>query len=507
MSAMLAERDDAAEADEPWPLPEGWAFAKLGEIVERLTDGTHQPPKFESAGIPFVVIGNIKGHAIGWSSISKWVSLETYETEAKRLRPRKGDVLYTAVGSYGLAVNVADDRDFMFQRHIAFLRPYGEVIDPSYLSHALNSPLLKRQADSAARGVAQKTVTLGSLRGFILPLAPLSEQRRIDARIEELFAEIAEGEAALERVRSGLDTWRRTLLKAAVTGELTRDWRQANKPSGTASDFLTQIRALKTSRKYLAPQSTAEPYDSSLLPNIPADWLWVPLAEFINKIEAGLNVKAVGHPPHRGETGIVKISAVTWGEFDELASKTLLPGTEYDDAHIIRPGDFLISRANTLELVGAPVIVKRCERRLVLSDKVLRLRLIGQMDTWIEIFLKSPYGRQQIESFAQGNQLSMRNISQDNLRRIVVPLPPNDELRQVEKLFLELFASNEETRTQLGEIQRTEQNLRQSILKAAFEGRLVPQDPNDEPASILLARLRAEASPAPRRARGRRAAS
>ncbi len=507
MSAMPAERDDAPEAEGPWPLPQGWGFAKLGEIVERLTDGTHQPPKFEKVGVPFVVIGNIKGHVIDWSSVSKWVSLDTYETEAKRLRPRRGDVLYTAVGSYGLAVNVADDRDFMFQRHIAFLRPNSEAVDPNYLSYVLNSPTLKRQADSAARGVAQKTVTLGSLRDFVLPLAPLSEQRRIVTRIDALFAEIAEGEAALQRARSGLDTWRRALLKAAVTGELTRVWRESKKPNGTATEFLARIRALRAAKRHSASQRTAALYDVSLLPNIPEDWLWVPLAEFIDKIEAGLNVKAVGRPPDREETGIVKISAVTWGEFDELASKTLLTGTEYDDAHIIRRGDFLISRANTLELVGAPVIVKRCERRLVLSDKVLRLRLIGQTDTWIEIFLKSPYGRQQIESFAQGNQLSMRNISQDNLRRIVVPLPPEDELRHAEESFGDLFAGSEETAVQLREIQRTEDNLRQSILKSAFEGRLVPQDPNDEPASVLLARLRAEAPPALRHARGRKAAS
>ena len=76
-----------------------------------------------------------------------------------------------------------------------------------------------------------------------IPVAPLPEQRRIVARIDELFAEIAEGEAALERARQGLDTWRRALLKAAVTGELTRDWREANRPTETGADLLARIRA------------------------------------------------------------------------------------------------------------------------------------------------------------------------------------------------------------------------------------------------------------------------
>ena len=76
-----------------------------------------------------------------------------------------------------------------------------------------------------------------------IPIAPLPEQRRIVARIDELFAEIAEGEAALQRARQGLDTWRRALLKAAVTGELTRDWREANRPAETGADLLARIRA------------------------------------------------------------------------------------------------------------------------------------------------------------------------------------------------------------------------------------------------------------------------
>jgi type I restriction enzyme S subunit len=496
MSAMAAERDDAPDAAEPWSLPEGWAWAKLSEVAN-IVAGQSPPSEHynsERTGLPF-----FQGKS-EFGSISptprKWCEFPT-----KFAQP--DDVLISVRAPVG-PTNIANEKCGI-GRGLAAIQPHEAVTCTKWLLHYLR--FVENRIAEKGTGTTFAAITTPVLKNEPVPIAPPAEQLRVVARIDELFAEIAEGEAALERARSGLDTWRRALLKAAVTGELTRGWREANKPNGTASDFLAQIRALKASRKHPRPERTAEPYDSSLLPNIPEDWLWVPLAEFVEKIEAGLNVKAVGHPPDRGEIGIVKISAVTWGEFDELASKTLLPGTEYDDAHVIRPGDFLISRANTLEFVGAPVIVKRCERRLVLSDKVLRLRLLGQADTWIEIFLKSPYGRQQIESFAQGNQLSMRNISQDNLRRIVIPLLPEDELRQVEKSFGELFAGSEETIVQLGEIQRMEQNLRQSILKSAFEGRLVPQDPSDEPASFLLARLRAEAPSTPRRARGRKVAS
>jgi type I restriction enzyme S subunit len=217
-----------------------------------------------------------------------------------------------------------------------------------------------------------------------------------------------------------------------------------------------------------------------------------PLGKFISRIEAGLNVKAIGRPPEDDEVGIVKVSAVTWSEFDELESKTLLHGSPYRPENLIGQGDFLISRANTKELVGAPVIVKNFSRRLVLSDKVLRIRLLGQIDHWLEIFLKSPYGRMQIEEFSQGNQLSMRNISQENIARVQVPIPPKVEIDAAVAAYDKLVSDAEAVAEDIARTRNGYSLLRQAILKSAFEGRLVPQDSADEPASALLARLRTQ---------------
>jgi type I restriction enzyme, S subunit len=112
---------------------------------------------------------------------------------------------------------------------------------------------------------------------FEICVPPTAEQRRIVARIDELFAEIAGGEAALERARQGLDTWRRALLKAAITGELTRDWREANRPAETGADLLARIR---TERQASAPRSgrTRRSAASGALdtssPPLPDGWAW-----------------------------------------------------------------------------------------------------------------------------------------------------------------------------------------------------------------------------------------
>lgn len=205
---------------------------------------------------------------------------------------------------------------------------------------------------------------------------------------------------------------------------------------------------------------------------LPPGWAVVSLGDLIDGIEAGKNVAAIGRPPEDGEIGIVKVSAVTWGEFDEDESKALHPGTEIDPADLIRPGDFLISRANTIELVGAPVIVKQFRRRLVLSDKVLRLRVVEGFDRWLELFLKSHLGRMQIEQYATGAQLSMRNISQENLRRIAVPCAPRDEQARIVAAVNALFEEVEAGEAALARARESLTQFRASLLHAACTGTL-----------------------------------
>ena len=168
-----------------------------------------------------------------------------------------------------------------------------------------------------------------------------------------------------------------------------------------------------------------------------------------------------------------------------------------DPRHLIAPGDFLISRANTLELVGAPVIVKKIERRLVLSDKVLRLRFRHGLDRWVELYLKSASGRAQIESRAQGAQLSMRNISQENLRRIMIPVAPDVERGRILEMVDRSLAEVDEAKAAMKRAHGQMEEYRASLLHAASTGALTnnwraanPNPAEDGPA--LLRSIQAE---------------
>jgi type I restriction enzyme S subunit len=256
--------------------------------------------------------------------------------------------------------------------------------------------------------------------------------------------------------------------------------------------------------KYAEPEAV----DTAGLPELPEGWAWANLDELMTGILAGKNFSCLETPPQESEYGLVKISAVTWGTFNPKESKTITDPDKINLDYLINTGDFLFSRANTVELVGACVIVDHAPHNLLLSDKVLRFDFSPSVNKDLVLHtLRSRLGRNQIEEFASGNQLSMRNISQEKIYRIAVPFPPEAEqaeiVAEVERRLTVLDALSQ---TLADELRRAER-LRQSILHRAFTGRLVPQDATDEPAAALLARLRATPAAPAKAGRGRKAAA
>ncbi|WP_063838621.1 restriction endonuclease subunit S [Micromonospora haikouensis] len=167
-------------------------------------------------------------------------------------------------------------------------------------------------------------------------------------------------------------------------------------------------------------------------PEIPPSWAWGTLGDLVTRIEAGKSFTCQPRPARDDEWGVIKVSAMTWGEFREQENKALPADREFDPRFEIRPGDILVSRANTEQYVGAPVLVRKCRPRLLLSDKSLRLIPSREIDPgWLLQVLSSPSIRRQISARASGQQDSMRNISQQALLSLQLPVPPLVEQRRV----------------------------------------------------------------------------
>lgn len=209
---------------------------------------------------------------------------------------------------------------------------------------------------------------------------------------------------------------------------------------------------------------------------LPTSWAWARVSDLLSGIETGKSFKCDERPPQHDEVGVVKVSAVSWGEYREQESKTCLDAERVNAELYVQPGDFLFSRANTQELVGACVIAGQTKLRVMLSDKILRFRFADDgMKPWLLGFLRSADGRTQIELLASGNQDSMRNIGQERIGQIHLPLPPRAEQTRIVAKLEELLSDLDAGVAELKAAQKKLAQYRQSLLKAAVEGALTAE--------------------------------
>ena len=436
-------------------LPEQWEQIYLGELAALKTGpfgSTLHKSDYRTGGIPIVNPMHIVGGKIVPSSAST-IAPEMAE-RLSEFRLQRGDVVLGRRGEMGRCAVVGEaEHGWLCGTGSLIVRP-GTALDPHYLQRFLSSPAVVSRLGKASVGSTMVNLNQRILLELEVPTPPLIEQKRIADKLDAVLAQVDACRERLDRVQALLKHFRQAVLAAAISGKLTEEWREERNKDGST-------------------------------------WEDTSVGTLIRGIEAGINFQCEERPPAPDERGLVKISAVTWGVYDDNESKTLPPTREVPEATRIVVGDFLLSRANTLELVGACVLVDKVTRPVYLSDKVLRLVMSEEYKKWLLFWLRSQNGRKQIEQLASGNQLSMRNLSQANLKTIAVRLPPSDEraeiVRRVETLFT--YADRLEARYTSAHTQV--ERLTPALLAKAFRGELVPQDPNDEPASVLLERIRA----------------
>jgi type I restriction enzyme S subunit len=156
-----------------------WEKVRLEDCCYSISDGDHQPPPKAQQGIPFVTISNINSMNQLDFSDTMFVPKEYYRSLDEKRKVRKGDVLYSVVGSFGIPVLIKEERPFVFQRHIAILRPKEDIVDSGFLFYTMLSRDFYAKADAVAIGAAQRTVSLGSLRNIKIDVPSLESQKHI----------------------------------------------------------------------------------------------------------------------------------------------------------------------------------------------------------------------------------------------------------------------------------------------------------------------------------------
>ncbi len=322
-----------------------------------------------------------------------------------------------------------------------------KYISKKFIFYFLKS--LFKFLNTNTKGVGIPHVEPNNLWKKEFQLPPTPEQRAIVKKMEQLFSALDASIADLKKAQGQLKIYRQAVLKKAFEGTFS----------------------------------------------------WIELDNLIIKIEAGKSFRCKEVPPNIDEIGVLKVSSVTWGEFNETESKTVVDSSKINENYFVRKGDFLLSRANTIDLVGNAVIVKKISKTLMLSDKTLRLVLKSSLDkNFLLYFLRTNDGRNQVMKLSTGNQESMRNISQNSIRKIILPLPSTEEQNQIVKEIESRLSVCDAVEQQIKTSLDKAEALRQSILKKAFAGALLTQveleacrkEPDYEPASVLLEKIKAE---------------
>lgn len=387
-------------------------------------------------------------------------------------------------------------------------------VDDRYLLHFLNTVRL----GLLSQATTVPAVRTSDIAAIETPVAPADEQRRIVSKIDELFSRIDEGEAALARVEKLVERYRQSVLKAAVTGELTREWRASRKRAGepVESGAALLARILKARRtawetaelaklkakgkppaddrwkqKYQEPA----PPDTTDLPELPEGWVWISMDAVTKDFITG----PFGSALHRSDyvidgTPLVNPINLRDGTIVADRSVSVSPTTlqrlmryrlEVDDIVLARRGE--MGRC-------AYVTDKEAGWLCGTGSAILRCTDVG-LPAYIALAISSGHSRAFLEDNCVGT--TMHNLNQNAMSKLPVPLPCVEEQRMILLNVRDRFAEGDALFGSLSRERNRSAALRQSILKAAFSGQLVPQDPHDEPASKLLERIAAERAAAP----------
>ena len=388
---------------------------------------------------------------------------------------------------------------FWVNNHAHIVQVPGELIPLSYLKEYFNSTDLRFYIS----GSAQPKLNQKNLNRIEIPLAPLNELRRIVAKIEALKARSQRVKEELEAIPALLNQFRQSVLAAAFRGDLTADWREKNPDVEPASVLLERIHAERRRRweeaglekmkaqgktpkddKWKEKYEEPEPINTENLQDLPEGWSWTNI-DNLSFVVRGASPRPAGDPKYfGGDIPWITVAEITKDEEIYLTSTSGFVTEEGRKAsRFIETGSLLLT--NSGATLGVPKItqISGC----INDGSVALLFVTGQLQIYLYYFLKSLTHKLRIIN--QG--AAQPNLNTTIVRNIMVPLPPYEEQQVIiEQLKHQLSTASKIETLVINNLEITE-TLNQSILAKAFRGELVPQDPNDEPASVLLEGIQA----------------
>lgn len=452
----------AGPVEGPWALPDGWRWSRLGDLGEFLNGAAFKPTDWGDVGTPIIRIQNLNNPERPMNRTTRTIN--------ERLLVRAGDLLVS--WSATLDAFLWRREDAWLNQHIFKVVPNEELVDRRYMFFLLKNEIENLKKTEHLHGSTMMHINRGPFLAHPVPVPPLETQVRVAARIDELFAEIDDGEAALARARDDLATWRKALLKAAVTGELTADWRSANPPSESGIEHLANLILKKqaSNRAKKSTQSDVE-FREGDLPAIPLEWAWSTVGQ-IAHVTGGItkNAKRDALPLR---LPYLRVGNVYAGRVDLTRMEAIGVSEVEAERSAVKDGDLLIVEGNgSIDQIGRSAIWGGQIDPCLHQNHLIKVRFSDRrIAEWIQVWLQSPWGRKELEAQASSTS-GLHTLSISKVAGLRCPVPPLRELdvslSMVQRLTAEATAGGDDMNT----MKSTAATLRQSILAAAFRGEL-----------------------------------
>ncbi|MFZ3168947.1 MAG: restriction endonuclease subunit S [Candidatus Methanoperedens sp.] len=483
-------------------LPGGWVREYLDNISLKITDGEHFRPRIISSGIPFLSAKDVRDEGILLDD-----AFCISEEDAKKFRnkcdPEIGDILIVSRGAtVGRSCIVTNDRKFCLLGSVILIKLHS-TLSNKFISYIIKSTNIKKQLVGLSGSTAQQAIYIRDIRKISISLPPLPEQRAIVSKIEQLFSDLDNGIENFKEAQAQLKLYRQSVLKAACEGKLVPIEAELARAEGrdyeTADVLLARI--LKEQREKWngkGKYKEAAVLDINGLTELPEGWVWANVGMISEKIQYGTSEKA-------GEDNS-GIPVLRMGNIQD--GKLIFENLKYFQKDwpelsnfLLEDGDVLFNRTNSAELVGKTSVYKNWQTPTVFASYLIRVIVIKSAYTpdFLSFFINSIFGRKYIGSVVS-QQVGQANVNGTKLSKMPIPLPPLAEQRRiVAEVERRLSVSDKMEATITESLQKAE-SLRQSILKKAFEGKLLNEKEMEEArnasdwesAEKLLERIRQE---------------
>jgi type I restriction enzyme, S subunit len=484
-------------------LPNGWGAAVLSDLGECGEQTVLTGPfganlgreDFIASGVPVFTIGclgadGIKRTKLLHVSPAKAVELATY-------RLREGDFLFSRMASVGRAGFVpADLNGALFNYHLMRLRLNSEIVLPQLFYYFVRgSELVRAYLFDVSRGATRDGINTKLLLNMPVHVPPPPEQRRIVAKIDGLSGKSKRARDHLDHIPRLVEKYKQAILAAAFRGDLTREWRETNDSGTSLAKTLREVRNLRQQDKKRSIRKTLAVVPDTLLPE---SWRWISSDEVADNSAYSIGIGPFGSNLLRSDyqqagVRLIFVRDIMRERFEEAGARyvSLEKAAELHQ-HVVEGGDVLITKMG--EPPGDTALYPLGAAPAVITSDCIKLRPHPKLAVakYLMQCIRSDVVRGQIEEITKG--VAQQKVSLDGFRTIALPIPPLTEQTEIIRVLDAAFTWVDRLASDTASARNLIDHLDQAVLAKAFRGELVPQDPNDEPASVLLEHIRNESA-------------